>query len=419
MQPITLVLFGATGDLAIKKLFPAIASLLEESALHKDSTIIAVSRRNFDTNSFCAFLQENYPNVPDILLEHIEYADVDFDVRRGYENLKTVIDTNKDRELLIYLSLAPQWFPVVIDDLKASEILTKGATKLLLEKPFGTDEASARNLNEKLLSFLSPKQILRVDHYLGKAAVRGMMQTHEQSTSLREIISNKTVARIDVELLETKGIDGRASYDGVGAFRDVGQNHLLETLAVLLAEYPRNPNADAWQDARAKVIESLAVPALQTFRARRGQYAGYETERGVAPESATETAFEIETMFTEGELSGIPVTLRGGKRMGKNYAGIRITFKPLEGFPSEMLFEIQPEARVVLRYAGGRETSIPFTDIHDAYYNVLQDALGGETRHFVGSREIIAAWRYTDALIAQFAHTPLESYSDSCPFFMR
>jgi glucose-6-phosphate 1-dehydrogenase len=414
-QPVTLVLFGATGDLAIKKIFPALASLFEENLLNAQSKIIAVSRRNWDTAEFRQFLTDSWPQAPQTLLSRIEYADVDFDVGRGYENLKSVLegDTN---DLLVYLSLAPQWFFPVTEDLKNSGILFGGKTKLLLEKPFGTDENSAHALNNHLLSFLSPEQIYRVDHYLGKATLQAIMRTHEESTSLREIISNETVAEITIELFETKGIDGRASYDSVGAFRDVGQNHMLEALAVLLAEYPRTDGAAPWQNARAKVIESLNIPAPDNCKIRIGQYEGYKAERGVHPDSKTETAFEIHTTFGKGELAGIPVVLRAGKCMPRNYAGVHVRFREIAGFPTHLEFEIQPEARATLRYKESSETVIAFSNISDAYRNVLKDAIAGETRHFVGGREIIAAWRYADALLKLFARFPLQYYSKVKPF---
>jgi glucose-6-phosphate 1-dehydrogenase len=409
-KPLTFVLFGATGDLAVKKIFPALASLLTTEELHPDSKIIAVGRRNFDTAAFQTFLKESWNEVPDELLAHITYADVDFDVRCGYENLKAVLEENEERDLMIYLSLAPRWFAQVIEDLRDAGILVREDAKLILEKPFGTDEASARKLNELLSSFLAEPQVYRVDHYLGKSALQAIMETHERSAGLRTILSNETVAKVTVELLETKGVEGRgASYDSVGAFRDVGQNHMLEALAVLLAEYPRSEEAHAWQKARADVLESLAPPE-ESVVVRIGQYDGYEEERGVEAGSRTETAFEVGTHFTKGELKGVPIVLRAGKKMPQAFARIIVAFKEIAGFPTEMRVEVQPEARVVMRYPDGTENNFPLHSTREAYANVILDVLQGDDRHFVGEREILASWRYADALVALFPTLPLQKY---------
>lgn len=414
----TIVIFGATGDLAVKKLFPALSSLMSDDLLPKGARIIAVSRRDWGTSEFRAFLRESGSDISDRLIEHIEYADVDFDVRRGYDRLKKVLDETANSQLLIYLSLAPRWFTPVIEDLRDADILKRGQVKLLLEKPFGTDTASAEALNSALLSFLDPAQIYRVDHYLGKETVQAIMDEHERSPKLRQILSNQTIERIAVELSEAKGIEGRASYDSVGAFRDVGQNHLLEVLAVLVAEYPRQEaSAGAWQDARAKVLESLALPSATDSAARRGQYMEYPAERGVTEGSDTETAFELRTYFEEGELSDVPVTLRAGKLLPQNYAGISIFFRPTGNLPAEMRFEIQPVARMVMRQRDGSLASIPLPPGRDAYHNVIEDAIKGEARRFVGTKEVLAAWRYADAVLPILLAAPLEAYSIDRPFY--
>lgn len=416
-RPLTFIIFGATGDLAVKKIFPALASLLNEGLLGEKPHIIAVSRRDWQTEDFRAFLKGTQNGINDALLEHIEYVDVDFDERRGYEGLLHALDARKDDDVLIYLSLSPIWFRTVIEDLASAGILARANLKLLLEKPFGTDTDSARALNELLAAHIQPEQIYRVDHYLGKSAIQAIMETHEESAGLRHILSNATIEEIIIELMETKGVDGRASYDGVGAFRDVGQNHLLEMLAVLMAEYPQTDSPAAWQDARAAVIEAIEAPHKESLMARRGQYVGYEHERGVAPDSATETAFEVVTTFLKGELEGVPVTLRSGKMMSISYARIRVRFKDRDDFPKEMLIEVQPKAQIVFLYCDGSETVFPTPQIKDAYANILHDATLGAKRHFVGEREIIAAWTYTDALVKILKELPLERYSTDKPFF--
>ncbi len=413
-SPVTLVIFGATGDLAVKKIFPAIDRLYASGDLHPDTRIIATSRREWNNEAFRAFLID--ANVPSAhVASRISYVTADFDAKRGYDDLKSAIEREGDKERIVYLSLAPIFFEDVISDLKREQILVRGSGKLLLEKPFGTDARSAEKLTELLHSFLDPAQVYRIDHYLGKSALRALIKTHEESTGLRTLLSNDTVAGVAVELFETKGLDGRASYDKVGAFRDVGQNHMLEMLAVTFAEYPPHATPTMWQDARAAVIEALALPRRGRTAVRVGQYADYRIERGVDADSQTETAFEINTMFTGGELHGIPVTLRAGKRMPRNYAGITITFKEIAGIPRTLILELQPEPRAILTYETEAEV-IPLQNGRDAYEHVIKDVIDGELRRFVGARETHAAWRYTDRLMHCLRNTPIEPYGEGQPF---
>lgn len=416
-KPPLLVIFGATGDLAQKKIFPALSALYDDGSLVDSTRVIGVSRREWDRDGFRTFLSTE-SSVSSGFLHITEYARVDFEADTGYEELATLVsELSSGREILVYLSLAPRNFPTVIRALKKVKILKRGKVKLLLEKPFGTDEASACALNRLLTSFLSPSQLYRIDHYLGKSAVQAMMRVHESSPSLRSIISRDTVESVTVSLLESKGIDGRgASYDSVGAFRDVGQNHMLEVLASLLAEYPRRASASLWQTARAKVLENLLPPKDTCELARRGQYEGYEREKGVVAGSTTETAFEVITSFSRGELSGIPIILRAGKMMGISSASLTILFKEVSGLPREIIFSIQPKAQVIIRSREGSEEVIELSNSRDAYENVLLDAIHGETRHFVGAKEIQSAWRYADRVVGCWDRVPLERYSPSHPF---
>jgi len=411
------VVFGATGDLAQKKIFPALSALYDDGSLSSGARVVGISRREWDTDGFRAFLSAE-STVSSGFLNIAEYVRVDFEAGIGYTELARLVSRlSPHHEVLIYLSLAPRNFPTVIRALKKVKILRRGGVKLLLEKPFGTDEASACALNRLLMSFLSPSQVYRIDHYLGKSAVQALMRVHESSPSLRSIISKSTVESVTVSLLESKGIDGRgASYDSVGAFRDVGQNHMLEVLASLLAEYPRRASASAWQNARAKVLKDLLPPKDTCELARRGQYEGYEREKGVEVGSTTETAFEVITSFSRGELSGIPIILRAGKMMGTTSASLSILFKEVSGLPREMVFSIQPEARVIIRRQGENEEIIELSNVRDAYENVLLDAIHGETRHFVGAKEIQSAWRYADRVVGCWDKVPLERYGPSHPF---
>jgi len=418
MHSPTIIIFGATGNLAIHKIFPALSSLLLEGFLDTKTRIIAVSRRPWSVDDFRTFLQESTAGVMSELLPLIEYAQVDFEHAREYTMLARMIGNETRQNLIVYLSLAPTFFFPLIEDLRDAGILKKGTTKLLLEKPFGTSERSAIELRDLLGSFLSPEQVYPIDHYLGKATVQAIMRIHETDPALRALLSNKTVASVTVGLFESKGIEGRgASYDRVGALRDVGQNHMLEMLAVLMAEYPRDEGSADWQNARALVLEQLEDPKEGAARIRRGQYEGYRLEKNVTPDSTTETAFEVTTGFATGELAGVPVRLLAGKALPDARAFMDIVFLDQPTLPKRMLFEVQPDACIVRTEQDGTVHTTEVPKERDAYSNVLLDALHGERRHFPGMREVIAAWRYTDRLIERSGSVPLEMYSQRIPFF--
>jgi glucose-6-phosphate 1-dehydrogenase len=354
------VLFGATGDLAQKKILPALESLKVRGA---DIDIVQVSRRSA--------------------------VAVDVEAGTGYDALEKLLGTEP---AMVYISLAPRLHPRVVEALGERGLLCRGKTKLLIEKPFGTDLSSAIALDALIWRYLDESDIYRVDHYLCKAAVQDAMDGNNDKNGKAAC---GPAASIRVRLFEEKGIDGRgASYDGVGAFRDVGQNHLLEMTAVALAACrlpdPKGATGGEWQAARAEILRKLVPPENTCIDFRRGQYEGYLSESGVAPGSTTETAFRVVTM-----VDGIHIALEAGKKMGSSEASILVSYK--DG----------TEARFDLR--AGR----------DAYERVIEAALQGSRREFVGREEVLALWSYADRASACWNTVPLETYGKDRPFLIQ
>ncbi len=418
------ILFGATGDLAVKKIFPALSSLMDEGAYGPGSKILAISRRDWKHADFHNFLIEKKTAVSSEFLKSVLYSKIDIEGGHGYEKLKKTITELKKKygltRVFIYLSLAPQNHPLAIQSLKDSRILTKGKTRILIEKPFGTDEKTAKSL-DKLLSYLNEEQICRVDHYLGKDTMLAVMNLHESTFDFDNLIAAESVSSIHIRHFETKGIEGRgASYDRVGAFRDVGQNHMLEMLAVVCARLPDSAHKhQAWQKARAEVFMHLAPPLKTCDLSRRGQYEGYHQEHGVTPRSATETAFEVETHLSSGKLIGTPLFLESGKKMHVSEAFIRVDFKEISGLPKSMRFSIQPEQEIVIENRDGTTDTFVIPKHRDAYANIIYAALTGSTREFVGRDEIEALWRYADHVVACWDKAPLEIYGDKRSFLIK
>lgn len=412
----TLLIFGATGDLAIKKIFPALEALRAEGAL-EGVKAVAVSRRDWDDAAFAAFLKEkDGQRYPKAFWDMLSYVKVDVERGIGYERLPGVVEG----EPVAYLSLAPQHHARAIEGLRDSGVLSRGKGKLMVEKPFGTDEATARSLNDLVLSFLDEGQVYRIDHYLGKETVLALMRLREKSGGLGALLTSEHVETIKAAIFEQGGIAGRgASYDGVGAFRDVGQNHLLEMLAVAAADLRGRAGAGAWQSARAEAVARLAPPAKTCDMSRRGQYEGYGSEAGVKKGSETETAFEEVTSFSGGPLAGVPVVLAAGKRMPTSEAFVEIDFKDLPALPRKIVFRIQPDQRIVVVHRDGSHEPFDLPKRRDAYANVIAAALAGRSEDFVGADEVVTLWGYADRVVDCWKRSPLEIYSDGRPFLIQ
>ncbi len=398
-KPFTFILFGATGDLAVNKLLPALSALHARNGLAACLKILAVSRRPWPdgTSVRGSSVALNERTIP---------LQIDLDSPDGYQ----ILAKHTEGEPVVYVSLAPDHHMKVIEGLRGAGIIAKGKGKVLIEKPFGTDEKSAKELNARLLAFLDEDQIYRIDHYLGKATVRAMMGLHTGAPDWRHLVSRETVAFIEVRFDETIGVNGRgASYDGVGAFRDVAQNHMLEMLAVLAAE-----SADA--EGRTQVVLDI-MPASKTCEfSRRGQYRGYTDEVAVAKNSQTETAFEVSLSFQGGRLKGVPVVLRGGKRMQKGEVYVRVMFKDSVESLSRIDFSVRPTEEIRIVYKDAHSDVFAIADGQDAYEHVIADAIAEKKASFVGAEEAEALWRYADQVVACWNVVPLEPYDKELSF---
>ncbi len=417
-NPSTFILFGATGDLAVKKIFPALEDLFLSGDSHMPTKIIAVSRRDWSDGDFAAFIQGFRPYDPGFL-SRVEYAQVDIADHSGYGDLAERVEG----EAIVYLSLAPQLHKAVIENLQEEFVISQGKGKLLIEKPFGTDEGSAAALNDLLFDFLNEEQVYRIDHYLGKDALRALMDIHERTPGFDELLTAENVASIRVAMFESIGIFGRgASYEQVGAFRDTGQNHVLEMLAVLVADIPEATALESrghmWQVARASALAKLSAPRDTCDLMRRGQYEGYLSEAGVREGSQTETAFEVITSFASGRLAGVPVTLQGGKRMPRPDVFMEVVFKDRPDVPKSIRVSVQPRQEIVTTERDGSVEVNEIPRTRDAYANILSDAFAGRMRDFVGSEEIQHLWRYADHVVDCFDVVPLETYGDERPFLV-
>ena len=420
-RPVTFFIFGATGDLSISKIFPALEDLWEAKALHPDTRIVGLSRKRWADKEFKEFLRDaSARGYSRKFMDRISFSMVDVEKGEGFSTLPSFIVG----EPIAFLALAPHNHEKAVVGLRDSGVLARGKGLLMIEKPFGTDEKSARTLTRLITSFLNEDQIKRVDHYLGKSAATALMNLQERSSDLSSLLVRSNVSSIRIRLVEEKGIGERAaSYEDVGAFRDVGQSHMLELLALVAVDIPENIYESRmpvpWQMLRADALGTLAPPAITCDLSRRGQYEGYRLEHAVKKNSQTETAFEVTTALYGGKLARVPIILESGKKMEKSEASIRIDFREMEDVPKRVEIFIQPEPRIEIEHRDGSRLVKKAKQKESAYATVIRAALSGSTREFVGSEEIQALWRYADRIVACWDKVPLEIYGKGKPFLVQ
>ncbi len=392
-KPTIVIPFGATGDLMRIKVLPALFELFARGSLPKKFRVIGFSHRAMDTEGFRAHVR-GMTDGDDAFLDLFEFQRGEFEEEAAYKNLtQTVVAIEREwgtsANKLFYFSVSPRFYADIAAKLKnvgLNDAHGDAWTRVIIEKPFGTDGKSAEILEEALAQVFTESQIYRIDHYLAKDAVDEILTLRN-----RVKLDKNSVTSIRIELLEEIGVEKRgAFYDPLGALRDVGQNHILEILAFLTMEEPQGGNVCR---ARADVLGSLPILntndiATRTFRA---QHEGYQAIPSVNPNSKTETYYKIALVLTAPRWQGVPVIMESGKCMGKAHKLITLTMRMGE--------EIKISLESKSKYTG-------------EYAKLLRYALLGEYTRFIGREEVAAMWRFVDPIEAAW-HSgipPLRTY---------
>jgi len=415
-----LVIFGAGGDLAAKMLYPALLGLARQSRLA--APVIGVGRTAWDTARFVAYVRESILAAEvdvdnatfEALSRLLQYIDGDLRSPETLNKLRRALGAAQHP--LYYLAIPPELFAVAVEGMRA--IGGVAGARLAVEKPFGHDLASARDLDAKLHSVLDEPAIFRVDHFLAKWPVRNLLHFRSANAIVEALWSGKHIRSVQITMAEAFGVGTRGSfYDRVGALRDVVQNHLLQIVALLAMEAPTAADAETMHASRIELLESIR-PA-KSAQIVRGQYSGYQEIDGVAPASDTETFVALRLGIDSPRWRGVPFFIRAGKELPLTTTEAWIELKPparrlYPGTPEHFRLRLGPGKvdigvgiSVGEPAAGARAISIePEADLgrdqdRDAYERLLGDALRGDRTVFERSDAIMAEWRIVDPLLRE------------------
>jgi glucose-6-phosphate 1-dehydrogenase len=454
VPPTSLIIFGATGDLAHRKLLPALYNLAHEGQLPERFELVGVGRRDQEHEDFrdaardsIARFSRQRPdaNVLEGLVDGMRYVQGSFDDDDVYVQLRRTLeefDIRAGRKLdrVFYLSTAPEFFPLIAGKLGAAGLdqAQDAEVRIVIEKPFGYDLASARKLNAELLEVFDEPQIFRIDHYLGKETVQNLMALRFANALFEPVWNRNYIDRVQITAAEDIGIGGRAGYyEGAGALRDLVQNHMLQLLALLAMEPPTAFDADRLRDEKLKVLEAIVPPDIDQVKdiAVRAQYAagvvggvkvpGYLEEEGVAPDSRTETYAALRLHVSNWRWAGVPFYLRTGKRLARKLTEIAVILKPVPhiAFQSsgsvgiqanQIVFTLQPDEGVSVsigaKIPGSRMRIRPvnmefrygtsfLSESPEAYERLILDAMRGDATLFTRNDEIEALWGIIDPIL--------------------
>jgi len=426
-----LVLFGATGDLCYRKIFPALYQLVRRRLLNVPIIGVALAGWNLEQlarrvqESLEAFVPSREEEVVGRLIDLLRYVDGDYREAKTFSELKKLLG-GAERPLF-YLAIPPSVFPTVIEHLGESGG-TSGA-RVVVEKPFGRDLPSAVALNQTLHKRFPESSIFRIDHYLGKEAVQNLLYFRFANSFLEPVWNRNYVASVQITMAEKIGVAGRGRfYDEAGAIRDVLQNHLLQIAAFLALEPPLGAEGEALRDEKVKVLKSIRP--LTTQQIVRGQFKGYRQEPGVAPDSRVETYAALRLSIESWRWSGVPFYLRAGKCLPVTGTEVVVDLRPPPAHvfgdlgpeqPNYLRFRLGPDVAIALgahaKKAGatmqGREVELFVAqqqgDEMDAYERLISSAMIGDTSHFARQDEVEAAWAIVDPVLDK--GTPLYEYT--------
>jgi glucose-6-phosphate 1-dehydrogenase len=452
-EPCALVVFGVTGDLARKKLLPAIYDLAHRGLLPADFVLLGFARRDWGHGDFETLAKKAAQEhartdwneeVWARLSGNIKFVAGSFDDDEAFDKLAATLDQLRDSHGIkgnaaFYLSIPPSAFPVVLKQMErtkmADNTVSGGWRRVVVEKPFGHDLASAIELNKLVDDVFTAQDVFRIDHYLGKETVQNLMALRFANQLFEPVWNANYVDSVQITMAEDVGIAGRAAfYDVTGAARDVMQNHMLQLLALTAMEEPVEFSAAAIRTEKLKVLRAITLPVDLASYAVRGQYdqgwlagervPGYRAEEGIPPDSKTETYAAVRLGIDTRRWAGVPIYMRTGKRLPRRVTEIAVLFKKAPHLPfshtdteelghNQLVIRVQPDEGVTLKFGSKvpgsmmevRDVAMDFLygeafteSSPEAYERLILDVLLGDATLFPQNEEVEASWRVIDPL---------------------
>jgi glucose-6-phosphate 1-dehydrogenase len=448
LQPTILFIFGGSGDLTHRKLIPALYNLYIDKYLPEQFYIISIGRTNFTNTSYKTHIKRGVQtfsrrkadgkDVWNTFAKHVEYTMLDLESDKTYKTLGAKIkkcesEWNSKATVIFYMSVAPQLAPMIAQKLYAAKLCTDAArSRMVFEKPFGHDLQSATALNDLLCRMFDEKQIYRIDHYLGKETVQNILAFRFANALFEPVWNNHYIDHVQITAAETVSVEGRGSYyENSGALRDMVQNHMLQLLCMMAMEAPVSFKADEIRNKKVDVLNAIRRFSKEDVHryAVRGQYGrgwmkgkevqGYREEKGVAPNSATETFAAVQFFVDNWRWKDVPFYIRTGKTLSEKATLITVQFKsaPDYAFPTEagetwrsnrLTISIQPQMDIRLRFQAkhpGPHMVLQPVDMTfsyateygdhqpEAYETLLQDVIEGDATLFMRADQVEAAWQ--------------------------
>ncbi len=448
----TIVIFGATGDLTHRKIFPALYNLTQKKLLPENCDVIAVARRPLSAEAFRSGLEESLRQFSRdkaidsaylaSILERTDYLEGDINSPDTYLQIKKSLSSRGERNSIFYLATEAGQFTSVIQGLAAVGLGSapenaRHVRRIIIEKPFGHDIKSASALNVIAQSHFREQDIFRIDHYLGKETVQNLLYLRFANSIFEPLWNRGYIDHVQITVAESLGVGSRGGYyDKSGATRDMIQNHLMQLLALLAMEPPSSLEAEAIRDEKTKVLRSLSKMTDKELMKRciRGQYIGYKAEPKISENSTTETFVALQLEIDNWRWAGVPFYLRTGKALAKQTSEIVIAFKRPPGVlfaghcgeklrPNLLTIRVQPNEGIILQFNAKRpgQSSVQRVNmdfcyrergwdaIPEAYERLLLDVLVGDSTLFTRWDEVQATWRIVDSMHSTWSNNPTAS----------